>query len=65
MGLGVISLIGVNVEGFWVVTGPGIEGLPVLQLLGQGETELGCLPTWGFRPGSHCSIRGDRDCLGK
>ena len=32
--LGVIRLIGVDVEGFQVIQGPGVEGLPVLHLLG-------------------------------
>ena len=43
-GLGLIGLIGINVEGFQVVRSPGIEGLLVLHLLGQCETELRGFP---------------------
>ena len=32
--LGVVRLIGVDVEGFQVMQGPGVEGLPVIHLLG-------------------------------
>ena len=32
--LGVIRLIGVFVEGFQVIQSPGVEGLPVVHLLG-------------------------------
>ena len=32
--LDIIGLIGINVGGFQVVKSPGVEGLPVLHLLG-------------------------------
>ena len=34
-------LIRVNVKGFQVIHSPGVEGLPVICLLGQKEAKLG------------------------
>ena len=63
--LGITGLICIDVEGFQVVESPGVEGLHVLNLLGQWEAELRCLPMWGVRSGCHYETRVDRDCLEK
>ena len=37
----VISFLSINVEGFQVIYGPGVEDFPVLQLMGGIKVEFG------------------------
>ena len=53
-----VSLFGIDVEGLQEVDGPGVENLPVLQLLGGHEAKFGSLPVCSTAV--ECHIDGDK-----